>query len=102
MQEKDTYQVKLEIFEGPMDLLLYLIRKNEVDVYDIPIALIVEQYMAYLDLLRELSHNTQFIIVTHNRNTVQVADVIYGVTMGRDSVSQIISLKMDEVSQVVK
>lgn len=56
----------------------------------------------FRDLLRELSQNTQFIIVTHNRNTVQVADVIYGVTMGRDSASQIISLKMDEVSQVVK
>jgi chromosome segregation protein len=56
----------------------------------------------FRDLLRELSQNTQFIIVTHNRNTVQVADVIYGVTMGRDSASQVISLKMDEVSQVVK
>ena len=55
----------------------------------------------FRDLLRELSQNTQFIVVTHNRNTVQVADVIYGVTMGRDSSSQIISLKMDEVSQVV-
>ena len=56
----------------------------------------------FRDLLRELSQNTQFIIVTHNRNTVQVADVIYGITMGRDSASQVISLKMDEVSQVVK
>jgi len=55
----------------------------------------------FRELLRELSQNTQFIVVTHNRNTVQVADVIYGVTMGRDSVSQVISLKMDEVSQVV-
>lgn len=55
----------------------------------------------FRDLLRELSQNTQFIIVTHNRNTVQVADVIYGITMGRDSASQVISLKMDEVSQVV-
>jgi chromosome segregation protein len=43
------------------------------------------------------SMRTQFIVVTHNRNTVQVADVIYGVTMGRDSASQVISLKMDEV-----
>ncbi|NPV57969.1 MAG: chromosome segregation protein SMC [Anaerolineae bacterium] len=50
------------------------------------------------DLLRELSSTTQFIIITHNRNTVQIADVIYGVTMGRDSVSQVISLRLDEVS----
>jgi len=48
-------------------------------------------------LLVELSKTTQFIVITHNRNTVQVADVIYGVTMGRDSVSQVISLRLDEV-----
>lgn len=53
----------------------------------------------YRDLLNELSENTQFIVITHNRNTVQVADVIYGVTMGRDSASQIISLRLDEVSE---
>ncbi|MEJ2599954.1 MAG: chromosome segregation protein SMC [Anaerolineales bacterium] len=56
----------------------------------------------FRDLLRELSENTQFIVVTHNRNTVQVAEVIYGVTMGRDSVSQILSLKLDEVAKLVK
>jgi chromosome segregation protein len=54
----------------------------------------------FRELLRELSEDTQFIIVTHNRNTVQVADVIYGVTMGRDSASQVLSLKLDEVSKV--
>jgi chromosome segregation protein len=55
----------------------------------------------FRELLRELSENTQFIVITHNRNTVQAADVIYGVTMGRDSVSQVISLKLDEVAEVV-
>ena len=55
----------------------------------------------FRDLLSELSQDTQFIIITHNRNTVQAADVIYGVTMGHDSVSQIISLKLDEVSDEV-
>lgn len=55
----------------------------------------------FRDLLRELSRRTQFIIVTHNRNTVQVADVIYGVTMGRDSASQVLSLKLDDVDKVV-
>jgi chromosome segregation protein len=53
----------------------------------------------FRDLLLELSKETQFIIITHNRNTVQAADVIYGVTMGRDSSSQIISLKLDEISE---
>ncbi len=50
------------------------------------------------ELLRELSETTQFIVITHNRNTVQMADVLYGVTMGKDSVSQIISLRMDELT----
>ena len=42
------YQVRLECFEGPMDLLVYLIRKNEIDIYDIPIALIADQYMEFI------------------------------------------------------
>ncbi len=53
----------------------------------------------FCELLQELSHNTQFIVITHNRNTVQVADVIYGVTMGKDTASQVISLKLDEVGE---
>jgi chromosome segregation protein len=55
----------------------------------------------FRDLLDELSQTTQFIVVTHNRNTVQVADVIYGITMGRDSASQQISLKLDEISDEI-
>ncbi|MBW6471658.1 MAG: chromosome segregation protein SMC [Anaerolineaceae bacterium] len=52
----------------------------------------------FCDLLSELGKSIQFIVITHNRNTVQAADVIYGITMGRDSSSQIISLRLDEVS----
>jgi chromosome segregation protein len=52
----------------------------------------------FRDLLVDLSKDTQFIIITHNRNTVQAADVIYGITMGRDSASQIISLRLDQVT----
>jgi segregation and condensation protein A len=47
--------VKLSVFEGPLDLLLHLIRLNEVDVTDIPIALIAKQYLEYLSLMRELN-----------------------------------------------
>lgn len=50
-----AYKVKLDIFEGPLDLLLYLIKKNEIDIYDIPIAIITEQYLQYLDLLKVLN-----------------------------------------------
>lgn len=47
--------VKLDIYEGPLDLLLHLIRKNEVDIYDIPIALITGQYLEYLDLMETMN-----------------------------------------------
>jgi chromosome segregation protein len=53
----------------------------------------------FRELLLELSQDIQFILVTHNRNTVQAANVIYGVTMGRDSTSQMVSLKLDEVPE---
>lgn len=49
------YSVKLDAFEGPLDLLLHLIRKNEVDIYDIPIALITRQYLEYLKLMHDLN-----------------------------------------------
>ena len=49
-----TYKVKLEVFEGPLDLLLYLIKKEEIDIYDIPIAKITDQYLEYLELMKLL------------------------------------------------
>ncbi len=51
---RDSYRVKLEMFEGPLDLLLYLIKKDEIEIADIPIARITEQYLEYLSLMREL------------------------------------------------
>ena len=48
------YPVKLANFEGPLDLLLYLIKKNELSIYDIPIVLITDQYLGYLDVMQEL------------------------------------------------
>lgn len=52
-----TYKVKLEVFEGPLDLLLYLIKKEEIDIYDIPIAKITDQYLEYLELMKLLDLN---------------------------------------------
>jgi segregation and condensation protein A len=49
------YRVRLDLFEGPLDLLLHLIKRNEVDVTDIPVAQITEQYLGYLELMRELN-----------------------------------------------
>jgi segregation and condensation protein A len=61
----DAYKVKLDAFEGPLDLLLHLIRKNEVNIYDIPIALITEQYLGFLGLMQELNLDTagEFLVM---------------------------------------
>ncbi len=50
-----SYNVKLDIFEGPMDLLLHLIKREKVDIYDIPISRITEQYIEYLDMLKGMN-----------------------------------------------
>ncbi len=51
---EDLYSVKLPAFEGPLDLLLHLIKENKIDIYDIPIALITHQYLGYIELMKEL------------------------------------------------
>ena len=51
----------------------------------------------FCDLLKELSQETQFLLITHNRNTVEASNVIYGITMASDSTSQVVSLKLDEI-----
>ena len=55
MEDRSPYTVRLEMFEGPLDLLLHLIQKNELDITNIPIALITEQYLEYLQLIKELN-----------------------------------------------
>ena len=50
-----SYEVKLEIFEGPLDLLLHLINRNELSITDIPIALITRQYLETIELMKSLN-----------------------------------------------
>jgi segregation and condensation protein A len=52
---EDAPRIQLAVFEGPLDLLLYLIRREKIDIHDIPIAPITKQYMEYLELMRELN-----------------------------------------------
>jgi chromosome segregation protein len=53
-------------------------------------------------MLKDLSQHTQFLVITHNRETVQAAEVVYGVTMGRDSASTVISLRLDEAEDQLR
>ncbi len=61
----EDYPVRLDNFEGPLDLLLHLIRKNEIDIYDIPIVLITQQYIEYIELMKELDLDTagEFLVM---------------------------------------
>ena len=54
-EQASDYAIKLDIFEGPLDLLMHLIRKNEIDIYNIPIALVTEQYIRYLNMIKSLN-----------------------------------------------
>jgi segregation and condensation protein A len=56
-QTELPYQVRIEKFEGPLDLLLHLIKKNEINIYDIPIALIAQQYLEYIEAMKDLNLN---------------------------------------------
>lgn len=69
----DEYKVDLEVFEGPLDLLLYLIRKNELDIYDIPIDLITGQYMRYLGLMKMLDLDLagEFIVMASTLSLIK-------------------------------
>ena len=64
-ETKTDYKVDLDIFEGPLDLLLYLIRKDEIDIYDISIERITTQYMEYLDMMKMLDLDVagEFIVM---------------------------------------
>lgn len=57
MDVYDVYNVKLDIFEGPLDLLLHLIKELEIDIYDIPMKTLTKQYMEYIDQMKELEIN---------------------------------------------
>src|SRR5262245_11177177 len=59
------YQVQLEVFHGPLDLLLYLVKRHEVDIFDIPISHIAAQYLHYLELMRKIDMEVagEFLVV---------------------------------------
>jgi segregation and condensation protein A len=54
-QTELPYQVRIENFEGPLDLLLHLIKKSEINIYDIPIAMIAQQYLSYIEAMKDLN-----------------------------------------------
>lgn len=68
LHDENTYKVSLDIFEGPMDLLLYLIKRDEIDIYDIPIIQVTKDYMSYLDTFKMLNIGLagEFLVMAAN------------------------------------
>jgi segregation and condensation protein A len=65
METPESYQVRLEVFEGPLDLLLFLIRKKKIEIHNIPIAVITREYLEYLDRKEQINidHEAEFLLM---------------------------------------
>ena len=72
------YRVSLDIYNGPLDLLLYLIRREEVDIHDIPIARITEQYIKYVDIIKDLDINLagEFLVMAATLMEIKSATLL--------------------------
>ena len=86
-------------------LLFALLRANPVPfcfLDEVDAALDEANVGRFRDMLREHAQNTQFVVITHNRRTIEAASTIYGISMGEQGVSQCISLKLDDAAEVVR
>lgn len=75
-----TYQVKLQVFEGPFDLLLHLVSKRDVDIYEVSLAAITEEYLEYIRALHELDLDiaTEFLVVAATLIEIKAARLLPG------------------------
>lgn len=98
-----SYRVKLENFEGPLDLLLFLIRKNEVDIYDIPIAEITKQYLEYLEIIKifDLEAAGDFIILAATLIRIKVQMLLPKPQLTEDE-EEIIDPRMELVTKLIE
>ena len=97
------YRVKLENFEGPLDLLLFLIRKNEVDIYDIPIAKITRQYLEYVEIIKilDLEFAGDFIILAATLIRIKVQTLLPRLQLDDDE-EEIIDPRMELVTKILE
>ena len=75
-----TYQVKLQVFQGPFDLLLHLIAKRELDIYEVSLASITEEYLDYIRSMQDLDLEvaTEFVIVAATLIEIKAAPLLPG------------------------
>jgi segregation and condensation protein A len=75
-----AYRVSIDVYEGPMDLLLYLVKRNELDIKDIPIARIAKEYLEYVDLMRllDLEFAAEFVLMAATLMRIKVQSLLPG------------------------
>ncbi|MBD3291023.1 hypothetical protein GF337_19605 [candidate division KSB1 bacterium] len=98
-----SYRVKLQNFEGPLDLLLFLIRKNEVDIYDIPISEITRQYLEYVEIIKilDLEMAGDFIIMAATLIRIKVQMLLPRPELDEDE-EEIIDPRMELVTRILE
>lgn len=98
------YKVELEIFEGPLDLLLYLIKKDEVDIYNIPIDKITKQYLEYIELMRMLDLNIagEFLVMAATLMYVKSKMLLPPEERPLDETEEEIDPRLDLVRQLLE
>lgn len=98
-----SYKIKLEIFEGPLDLLLYLIKKNEVDIYNIPIASITEQYLDYLNVMKlmDLDNVGDFLVMASTLMHIK-SKTLLPVEESEDEDEEDIDLREELVNKLIE
>jgi len=98
-----AYRIKLQNFEGPLDLLLFLIKKNEVDIYDIPIADITRQYMEYVEIIQllDLEGASEFILLAATLIRIK-AKMLLPRPKSEDDDEEIIDPRMELVTRLIE
>jgi segregation and condensation protein A len=98
------YRVNLDIFAGPLDLLLYLVRKEEVDIYDIPIAHITDQYVKYAEILQQLDIDGvgDFLVLAATLMEIKSAMLLPKAEPGQEGYEEIIDPREELVRQLLE
>lgn len=98
------YRVNLEIFAGPLDLLLYLVRKDEVDIYDIPISNITSEYIKYIEMLKlfDIELAGDFLVMAATLMEIKSAMLLPGVEEESEEESQAVDPRKELVRQLLE
>jgi len=97
------YKVKLDVYSGPLDLLLYLIRRDEVDIYDIPIAEVTKQYLDYVHILREIDPEvvSEFLVLAATMMEIK-SRMLLPTPPPEESVTEAVDPRHDLVRQLLE